>query len=500
MTDMPTTPDSLLATYEAGVKSPAAGDATPWLEARSHIEPIRADLTTDQAKRLEAADRMLVQNAEYVTMPEGATAHPRSEWWWYADVLGGAVPAAPAKPTGNTIGRIFTGIEVVVLLIAVFLLLRNFGVQPFAGMFQPATPPTPTQAPTLTPAPTATIDLNAFDMSKATVYSAPQNVIQMSVPPSWTPPVPNPASPYSYTFLYGAQASPQAIINISLIDTKDFYTEVDPTGKAKSITEALNLIKINNTQAGSPTSPKFGDVVAGKIGKLDAQTLTVQTAGNIQQGTQPSQITLLAADVEGGARVVYIQSQYNVGSDPRIKDTIQKMLDTLVVSAGNIPTATPTATLHPLLVTATALGNEIIALTPTNTATPTATITNTPGAGTPTGAPGTITASGLKIEDLTVGTGALAEKGKTVSVKYRGTLLNGTEFDSSYGKTPDTYDVTLGAGQVIKGWDEGLVGMKVGGKRRLTIPPELAYGAQAQGAKIPANSTLVFEVELVNVK
>jgi FKBP-type peptidyl-prolyl cis-trans isomerase len=103
----------------------------------------------------------------------------------------------------------------------------------------------------------------------------------------------------------------------------------------------------------------------------------------------------------------------------------------------------------------------------------------------------------LGIEDIVVGTGATAVAGDTISVNYVGTLTNGQKFDSSYDRgTPFTF--RLGAGAVIAGWDQGLVGMKVGGKRRLTIPPNLAYGNQQVGP-IPANSTLIFEVELVSI-
>src|SRR3989344_1430069 len=104
----------------------------------------------------------------------------------------------------------------------------------------------------------------------------------------------------------------------------------------------------------------------------------------------------------------------------------------------------------------------------------------------------------LKIEDLTVGSGAEAVSGKTVTVNYSGTLTNGTKFDSSYDRgTP--FSFTLGAGEVIKGWDLGVAGMKVDGKRRLTIPSDLGYGSRGAGADIPPNATLVFEVELLEV-
>lgn len=107
--------------------------------------------------------------------------------------------------------------------------------------------------------------------------------------------------------------------------------------------------------------------------------------------------------------------------------------------------------------------------------------------------------SGLKIEDIVVGTGAEAKAGNKVTVNYTGTLTNGTKFDSSLnpGRTP--FEFILGAGEVIKGWDLGVSGMKVGGKRKLTISPELGYGANGNGP-IPANSTLLFDIELLGVK
>lgn len=111
---------------------------------------------------------------------------------------------------------------------------------------------------------------------------------------------------------------------------------------------------------------------------------------------------------------------------------------------------------------------------------------------------GTKTASGLQYVDTAVGTGAQPKTGQTVTVHYTGYLDNGTVFDSSV-KRGTPFEFKLGTGQVIKGWDEGLATMKVGGKRRLIIPPELAYGAVANGP-IPANSRLTFDVELLAVK
>ena len=107
--------------------------------------------------------------------------------------------------------------------------------------------------------------------------------------------------------------------------------------------------------------------------------------------------------------------------------------------------------------------------------------------------------SGLRITELEVGTGAEAVAGQTVEVHYRGTLENGKQFDASYDRgKPFTFP--LGRGQVIKGWDEGVQGMKVGGKRKLVIPPELGYGSRGAGGVIPPNATLIFEVELLDIK
>ena len=107
--------------------------------------------------------------------------------------------------------------------------------------------------------------------------------------------------------------------------------------------------------------------------------------------------------------------------------------------------------------------------------------------------------SDLKIEDLEVGTGAEAQAGQMVTVHYTGWLTDGQKFDSSKDRN-DLFVFPLGQGMVIKGWDQGVVGMKVGGKRKLTIPAELGYGARGAGGVIPPNATLVFEVELLDTK
>lgn len=105
----------------------------------------------------------------------------------------------------------------------------------------------------------------------------------------------------------------------------------------------------------------------------------------------------------------------------------------------------------------------------------------------------------LEIKDLVVGTGPEAVSGKIISVHYTGTLTDGTKFDSSVDRN-EPFEFTLGAGQVIQGWDQGFNGMKVGGKRKLVIPASLGYGAQGAGGVIPPNATLVFEVELLGIR
>ncbi len=110
-----------------------------------------------------------------------------------------------------------------------------------------------------------------------------------------------------------------------------------------------------------------------------------------------------------------------------------------------------------------------------------------------------MTDSGLKYEDLAEGEGPAAAPGQKVSVHYTGWLTDGRKFDSSVDRN-EPFSFPLGRGTVIRGWDEGVAGMKVGGRRRLTIPPQLGYGARGAGGVIPPNATLVFEVELLEIQ
>lgn len=109
-----------------------------------------------------------------------------------------------------------------------------------------------------------------------------------------------------------------------------------------------------------------------------------------------------------------------------------------------------------------------------------------------------MTKSAFQIEDLKVGTGKEVTSGDYVVIHYTGILENGNKFDSSYDRG-ESFETRIGVGEVIEGWDMGVVGMKAGGKRKLTIPPQLAYGDREIGS-IPPNSTLIFEVELIDIK
>jgi FKBP-type peptidyl-prolyl cis-trans isomerase len=131
--------------------------------------------------------------------------------------------------------------------------------------------------------------------------------------------------------------------------------------------------------------------------------------------------------------------------------------------------------------------------------TPKVTATQTGGGPPPVSAQATVTASGLKIIDTKIGSGDEAQNGKTVSVHYTGWLADGTKFDSSLDRG-QPLSFVLGAGQMIPGFDEGVAGMKVGGERRLIIPPNLAYGAQGRPPQIPANAELTFDIQLVSVQ
>jgi FKBP-type peptidyl-prolyl cis-trans isomerase len=146
-----------------------------------------------------------------------------------------------------------------------------------------------------------------------------------------------------------------------------------------------------------------------------------------------------------------------------------------------------------IIVAGVALGYFLIMANPTSNQQSTTAVEPTTMDKTPTNNPD------LKVEDIEVGTGREVKSGDTVVMHYTGTLTDGTKFDSSLDRgTP--FETQIGVGRVIQGWDEGVPGMKIGGKRKLTIPAEMGYGAAGAGDAIPPNSTLIFEVELLDIK
>jgi FKBP-type peptidyl-prolyl cis-trans isomerase len=145
----------------------------------------------------------------------------------------------------------------------------------------------------------------------------------------------------------------------------------------------------------------------------------------------------------------------------------------------------------------TSTGTSATTATSTTAATTTAGVTTLALPGAPITGISEQMRGGMKMYDMVAGVGTEAKSGMMVKIAYSGWLTDGTPFDSSVGKN-DGYSLRLGNAEVIKGWDEGIVGMKVGGKRKLVIPPDMAYGAQGYPGAIPPNSTLVFDLELVD--
>jgi peptidylprolyl isomerase len=179
--------------------------------------------------------------------------------------------------------------------------------------------------------------------------------------------------------------------------------------------------------------------------------------------------------------------------ESKVSETNTTTATTTSATVTATPTSTATETATP---TSTVTTTAIPTSTVTTTAIPTPTVTTTPPAG---DKKLVTTPSGLKYTELKVGTGATPKKGQSVIVHYVGTLENGTKFDSSRDRN-EPFGFVLGAGKVIKGWDEGLSTMKVGGRRQLIIPAQLGYGEQGAGSVIPPNATLIFDVELLGVK
>lgn len=509
--------DTLLEQYENGISqiTDPNSDLRATLITRSELDKAHDALSADQVARLEKADKQLLQEAPQVTSrlnPADSAERPAREWWWHLDVMAAAarhydVPEDD-EPTPAGIGRFLTGstlltiFEVVLLIVAIGFLARNLGV------FAPGPTATATQFPTDTPTVAPTLDASAFDFSKATLFKSTGDVVEIKVPAGWqsAPSTGQNGEPI-FNFNYGGAAgSPDVSVQLQITDATTLYSGIDATGKANSPETALqSIVSANSTPQPSSPAIKFTSVGDVKVGSLSGKGFIADVPASAQGGE--FQVDIRIAPATNG-KVVYASSRSTVALWSKAQPVINQMLDSLVVNLGNIPTPTATATLHPLLMTATALQTQINGLTPTDTptntptATPDVSPTPAPSAtlGSPVAASGAtpvVLPDGLQYVDTVIGTGDVAVAGKKLTMNYTGKLTNGTTFDTSIGKAP--FSFTLGNGEVIKGWDEGIAGMKVGGKRTLTIPAALGYGAAGQGP-IPPNATLIFDVELLSVQ
>jgi hypothetical protein len=291
-----------------------------------------------------------------------------------------------AKQPSTLLSRILTVVEVVVLVIAIIMLAIN--APNILARFQ--TTATPSPIPTLTPAPTETLNPSAFDMSAATPVVGVNKVIEIMVPSGWTvsPDSQAQSEPgfYQYSITYGSGTN-SARLQILIGKPQLLYGQVlNLTASFETPQAALEAFK-KSVPADSQVVLK--DVHAVKVGKLDGQGLAFTVPGSAQQGPD-SEIEVWIAPLSNGEMALLILQ----GTKPlwdKSQPILYKMIDGLVINVQNIPTETPTPTLHPLNMTQTAIQQTIVALTPSNTPTPAATAAATGAAtGVATGAATTV--------------------------------------------------------------------------------------------------------------
>src|SRR5258708_5524342 len=275
--------ENLVAEYESGVENRQSSDVRAWLNARDEIENHWDELTPEQVGHVEDTDATLVENAGEVAArlaaTEGgslrdlrqATPHSPEQWWWYLDVLSHVsdqigVGAAKAQPT-PWYSQLIVVVEWVVIAVAVFVIARNLLPQ----LQQQNTGSTVVNQPTPTPAPTATIDASAFDLSSATVFKAPNDVLEINLPKGWTP---QPATaPGRFEFVAGEAASPTASVQVVIDDPKTLYSSFfQLTTSVAGPKEALQALGKNAPPDGSVT---FSDATASKVGSLDGFVMTI---------------------------------------------------------------------------------------------------------------------------------------------------------------------------------------------------------------------------------
>ncbi len=371
--------ETLVDQYETGVEN-REGDARSWLTARSELEAAWEQLAPEQAERVRAADSTLIQNAGEVASQIAASESgslssirtaqsiPTDQWWWYLDVLSHVSDeygAGPEKGQSSIWAKLLTAVEVVVLIIAIVLLARNI-------LPAPATP-TATVAPSWTPAPTDTPNPAAFDMSTATVFKAPNDILEIQLPGLWQ----NQPSqqPDVYVFTYGSGTQSETLLQVAIGTAKDLYDNVlHLTSSVDSPQAALDAFKKNNEAQASAAGGgglAFGNTHPVKVGKLDGSGLQITVPGN-GQGPD-SEVEIWVAPLPNSDKVAMVIMQGPSAIWSTAQPTLYKMVASLVLNPQNIPTPTPTPTLHPLRLTQTAVEQQIEALTPSPTPTGAAT-------------------------------------------------------------------------------------------------------------------------------
>jgi hypothetical protein len=387
--------EGLVNDYVSGVDSPTGEGGWAWLKARSTIEDERENLTTGQIERVEKADRKLTADAGDIALKLEEDGHSLADarketgpsadqWWWYLDVIDAAADVTGTKlpSRGEQIfSRLIDVLLLVALAVLAFLLVRQYLPQLQGANNNSSasvSSPFPTSAP-ITPSLTPTVNPLAFDYSQAKVLKTTNDVIEINLPPGWeqTPADPTNPSPYpnQYTFAYGGAQSPVASI-LLFVDTKSgiyalyerFFsvTFKDPQNPQDAMKQAVDQIKKNLQPSSGIT---IDDPVTVKIGGVtDGYGIAAHFQANAQNGTGASESEYWVGTLPDG-RMVAVVIQGNAGVWPTAKPTIYKMLESLVVNVGKIATPTPTNTLNPLMVTATALQNLIGSLTPTPTPT-----------------------------------------------------------------------------------------------------------------------------------
>lgn len=394
MTDSPDaiSLEGLIAQYESGIADVKSGDPTAWLNARTEIEAQADNLNKDQLRRVEKADRELIAKAEDVVQQVASTGKTLAElragrdpeqWWWHLDVLtpiGDYYKAKPPTRLAQISNAAFTVLQVAVLLVALFLIGRNLGIIPL-----PATP-TRTPFPTSTPAPTETLNPQALDMSTAQDFKGAHEVITARLPAGWRTESGTTAT--EYTFSYGAETDPSALIQVSVGSADSLYQIIGVNQSPATSKDALEQFKKSSTDSGS--NFEFKDVTPAKIGNLEGFGLVFTIPPGPQAGPAGSVVDIRYAQAQGGklARLI-IQARGTV-YEP-MQAVIDEIANSVTINAQNIPTPTPTATLHPLLMTATFVQRQILDLTPSPT--PTLTPTVTPTLAATAGATGEATAA-----------------------------------------------------------------------------------------------------------